>query len=92
MGSKKNFENLSLLVAVQMAGFVALEVVVWVLLLLGIMPPTLVLRDMGAVVIQINSSYLVIAGLVSVLVAGFWVAILSEVFDLIEIKTIKLRF
>jgi len=92
MRSKEAFENLSLLVAIQMAGFVVLELIIWLLLLLGIMPPTLVLKNMGAVVIQINSAYLVIAGLVSVLVAGFWVALLSEVFGLIEIKKIKFKF
>jgi len=91
MRSKDAFENLSLLIAIQMAGFVVLEIVVWVLLLLGIIPPTLVLKNMGDVVIQINSSYLVVAGLISILVAGFWVALLSEVFGLIEIKKIKLK-
>lgn len=92
MGPKKELENLSMLVALQTAGFVVLEAIVWLLLELGIMPPTLILRNMGEMVIEINSAYLVIAGLFAVLVAGFWIALLSEVFGLVEIREIKVKF
>ncbi len=81
-----------MLVALQTAGFVVLEAIVWLLLELGIMPPTLILRNMGEMVIEINSAYLVIAGLFAVLVAGFWIALLSEVFGLVEIREIKVKF
>ena len=69
-----------------------LEAIVWVLLVVGLLPPTLVLKNMGSVVIQINTAYLVVAGLVAVLVAAFWLAILSEVFGFVEIKKVKFKF
>lgn len=75
-----------------MLGFIVFEVIVWILISIGIMPPLLTLRYAGELIIQINSAYLVITGLTSVLIAGFWLAILAEVFDLIEINKVKLKF
>lgn len=91
MVEKATLENLTLLIALQMAGFIVLEVIVWLLLAMGIMPPTLILSKSEMFILQINSGYLVIAGLLSVLVAGFWLALLSEVFGLIEIKSVKIK-
>ena len=91
MIAKNQFENLCMLIALQMAGFVVVEVIVWILLAVGIMPPVLTLSQQGNTLIQINSGYLVVAGLMSMLVAGFWLAILSEVFGIVEIKGTKLK-
>lgn len=89
---KKSAENLALLVAVQMLGFIVLEVIVWLLVSIGWFPPQLILSNSGGVVLQINSAYLIIAGLMSLLVAGFWLAILTEVFGIVEVGRIKLKF
>ena len=91
MTSKSEFENLCLLIALQMAGFIVLEIIIWILLAIGVMPPTLILKRAGDIIIQVNSGYLVIAGLMSVLVAGFWLALLAEVFGFVEIHKVKLK-
>ena len=92
MVKKSSHENLALLIALQMLGFIVLEVMVWVLVAIGVLPPLLTLSHAGGVVIQVNSAYIVIAGLMSILVAGFWLALLAEVFDLIEINDVKIKF
>lgn len=92
MASKQSTENLALLTALEMAGIIVLELVIWVLVLTGFVPPTLAVSSGTEVLFQINASFIVIAGLVFVLVAGFWLALLAEVFGIIEITKIKINF
>ncbi len=81
---------LAKLVGLQMLGFIVLEVLFGLLVLIGVLPPTLILQQEGVIVADINTGYILIAGLMSVLVSGFWVALLVEVFDLSELKKFKL--
>ena len=87
----KSVENLIYLIGIQMIGFVVLEVIVWLLIAVGIIPPMLVLKYENGLLLQINAAYIVIAGLMSLLVAGFWLAILTEVFGIIEVSKVKLK-
>jgi len=91
MTSQKNVENLALLTAIQMLGFIVLEVIVWLLVVIGVLPPLLMLKIQGDVLIQINTAYIVIAGLTCLLVAGFWLALLTEVLGIVELSKVKIK-
>lgn len=91
MAPKGTAENLAMLVSLQMLGFIVLEVVAWLLVAAGVLPPVLTLKNMGTLILQVNTAYIVIAGLLSVLVAGFWLALLTEAFGIVEIKEIKVK-
>ncbi len=91
MVTKSSAENLAVLVALQMAGIIVLEVLLWFCVLIGVIPPSLGVVSDGEVLLQINTGFIVIMGLIFVLVAGFWLAILTEVFNIIEITKIKLK-
>lgn len=91
MITKNDLQNLANLTALQLAGFIVLEVIMWALIALNIVPPTLVLKQIGVVTISINTAFIVVVGLVSVLIAAFWLAVLVE-FDLIKMGNVNIRF
>jgi hypothetical protein len=85
------FENLALITSLEMLGFIVLEVAVWILIAAGILPGQLILRSEPDFILQISTAYLVIGGLLAVLVAGFWLAVLTEVFGIVEINEVKVK-
>ena len=91
MTSKSSLENLALLTALQMLGFIILEVIVWILLTLGVIPPMLMLQSGETFIFQINTAYIVIAGLMVILVSGFWLAVLTELLGVVEIKDMDIK-
>ena len=66
------------LTAAEMVGFILLEVVMWLLVVANFIPPTLVIKRVGLIELSMNTGYLVLIGLVAVLVASFWLAILVQ--------------
>jgi hypothetical protein len=84
-------KNVAMLTALQMSGMIVLEALAWLLVLFGVLPPTLSVVVQGNTVFAMNTGFLVIAGLFIFLVSGFWLAILAEVFGIIEIKEIKIK-
>lgn len=92
MISRKSTENLVLLTILEMIGIILLEVVLWMFVLIGFFPPTVAVVSEGEILLQINTDFIVIAGLMFVLVASFWLALLAEVFGIIEITQIKINF
>ncbi len=82
--------DLAKLTAVEMVGFIALELVLWVLVLADIIPPSIVIKRVGLLEISMNTGYLIIVGLVAVLVASFWLAILVQ-FDMIRLEKMEFR-
>lgn len=80
--------NLARLTAVEMIGFIALELILWVLVLADIIPPSIVIKRVGLLEISMNTGYLIIVGLIAVLVASFWLAILVQ-FDMIRLEKIE---
>ena len=83
--------NLARLTAVEMIGFIALELILWVLVLADIIPPSIVIKRVGLLEISMNTGYLIIVGLVAVLVASFWLAILVQ-FGMIKLEKIEFEF
>lgn len=72
------FMNLLRLTAAEMIGFIFLEVVIWLLIVVNMIPATIVIKRIGLLEISMNTGYLVLIGLVAVLVASFWLAILVQ--------------
>lgn len=83
--------NLARLTAVQMIGFIVLELVLWLFVLADIIPPSIVIKRVGLLEISMNTGYLVIVGLVAMLVASFWIAILVQ-FDIVKLEKIDFQF
>jgi len=83
--------DLARLTAVEMIGFIALELILWVLVLADIIPPSIVIKRVGLLEISMNTGYLIIVGLVAVLVASFWLAILVQ-FGMIKLEKIEFKF
>ncbi len=71
-------ESLLRIVGLQMVGYVVLEVIFAFLVFAGILPPTLTTAIDGNVIVQINTGWIMICGLVAVLLASFWSAVLIE--------------
>ena len=83
---------LAKLVGLQMSGYIVVEVLFGVLISLGLLPTTLSFHQQGVVVAEISTVYVVVIGLVAVLFAGFWVALLVEVFDIFTIAKFDINF
>lgn len=83
--------NLLTLTAIQLAGFVVLELIVFLLISLGVIPPTLVVTQNTLFMIEVNTAYMVVICLLAVLVASLWLAVLVEFTDLVQIKEVKIR-
>lgn len=83
--------NLARLTAVEMIGFIVLELILWVLVLANIIPPSIVIKRVGLLEISMNTGYLIIVGLIAVLVASFWLAILVQ-FGMIKLEKIEFDF
>lgn len=83
--------NLARLTAVEMIGFIALELILWVMVLADLIPPSIVIKRVGLLEISMNTGYLIIVGLVAVLVASFWLAILVQ-FGMIKLEKIEFDF
>jgi hypothetical protein len=66
------------LTAAEMVGFIVLEVIMWLLVVANFIPPTLVIKRVGLIELSMNTGYLVLIGLIAVLVASFWLAILVQ--------------
>ncbi|MCK4327182.1 MAG: hypothetical protein KAW41_01760 [Candidatus Diapherotrites archaeon] len=70
--------NLARITAVEILGFIIFEVVLWLLVLVNVVPASIVIKRVGMIEISMNTGYLAIVGLVAVLVASFWLAILVQ--------------
>ena len=71
--------SLARLTAVEIIGFIIFEVALWVLVLANFVPASIVIKRVDMIEISMNTGYLAIVGLVAVLVASFWLAILVQV-------------
>ncbi|MFC2175262.1 hypothetical protein ACFLQ2_05385, partial [archaeon] len=70
--------SLARLTAVEILGFIIFEILLWLLVLVNIVPASVVIKRVGMVEISMNTGYLAIVGLVAVLVASFWLALLVQ--------------
>ena len=82
--------NLAKLTALQMLGFVVFEIILCILVAVEIVPSAIVIKRIGLLEISMNTGYLVLVGLVSVLVASFWLAILVQ-FKLVKLEEIEIK-
>ncbi len=83
---KKDREKLARLVAWQFAGFVVLEAIVVILILVGLLPPYLDIKSQDGMKFIINSGFLIVVSLIVILTANLWLAILVEVLRVVEMK------
>jgi hypothetical protein len=90
-GDASQLKNLAKLTALEILGFLAFELAVWILVTARVIPPQLSLSQVGVVELTINSAYIVIAGLFAVLVASFWLALLAET-GIVRISEIDVSF
>jgi len=70
--------SLARLTALEIVGFIAFELLLWTLVLIEIVPASIVIKRVGMIEISMNTGYLAIVGLVAVLVASFWLALLVQ--------------
>lgn len=87
----KEVENLAKLVSLQMGGYIILEFVVFFLIVIGVIPQKLFLRQFTSGSLWIDSFFIVIVGLIGILVASFWVGILVTT-DIVKMKEVKISF
>ena len=89
--SKPNqLANLAKLTAVEMIGFIVLELILWLLVIADLIPHSIIIKKVGLLEISMNTGYFVVVGLVAVLVASFWIAILVQ-FGIIKIENIDFK-
>lgn len=84
----KQSENLAKLVEWQLIGFMVLEVVIVLLLLVGLIPPFLTIYHNATYNVVVNTGVLVIVTLIILLTSSLWIAALAEILDMVEVKNI----
>ena len=87
MSKPNQMANLARLTAVQMIGFIVLELLLWLFVLADIIPASIVIKRVGLLEISMNTGYLVVVGLIAVLVASFWIAILVQ-FGIVKLEKV----
>lgn len=92
MTEKRQQILLAKLVGLQMSGYILVEILFGILVAFGVLPAFLSFQREGVIVAEVSTVYVVIIGLVAVLLAGFWVALLVEVFEIFTIKEFDLVF
>jgi hypothetical protein len=81
-------KTLMRIIGLQMIGYIILEVIAALLIYFGLLPGMLTTSFGGNAIVKINTAYIMIVGLVSVLISGLWTAMLVES-ELIEFKNIN---
>jgi hypothetical protein len=81
---KEEHIRLAKFTGLSMSIFILLEFIVVLLIMAGVLPPTVPIPGVG----YINTMWILLGALVSVLVSSFWIAFLNEV-GLIELKEMK---
>jgi hypothetical protein len=85
-GNHDQQKLLAKLISMQIAGYIILEFIVAFLVLINALPAFLPVRSEGIITAEINTYFIVIVGLASVLISAFWVAVLNELAGMIQIK------
>ncbi|GEM_PF-4166197 len=88
MDINEQSKRLAKLFSYQILGYIALEILVLILIGINLIPPVLTVKDIGGVVIGINTGFIVLVGLIVVLTAASWIAILVEVAEILRIKKV----
>ncbi len=83
--------NLLRLTAAEMVGFIVLEVIVWLLVVANVIPATVVIKKIGLLEISMNTGYFVLIGLIAVLIASFWLAILVQS-KIVKLSKVEFNF
>jgi hypothetical protein len=83
----EDIENLTKLTLLEFVGFVILEVLVLVLMTIGVLPATLAIPN---VVGYLNTSYILVVASVIILVAQFWLSLLTE-FGLVRVGKVDFK-
>jgi len=89
--NKTELNSLMQMTGLQIGGFLIFEIIVWVLVLGGILPSTLIVKSFETITVSIHISYILLTGLVSVLIASAWLALLAEM-GIVKIEKVDLKF
>ena len=83
-------DNLGKLMTLQMGGFIVFELVAYGLVAGGLLPSSMVIKQIGSHVLQLNITYMMIAGFIAVLVSAIWVVLLVEA-NVVKIEKIDIK-
>ncbi len=88
MDLNEQSKRLAKLFSYQILGYIALEILVLLLIVSNLLPPTLTVKVIDGTPIGINTGFIVLVGLIVVLTAASWIAVLVEVAEIMRIKKI----
>ncbi len=86
---KDQSEKLAKLLTWQLLGFVVLEILVGILVLVNIIPAFLQIKAIDGTVVGLNAGFIILVALIVILASSAWLAILVEIFGIMEIKKLK---
>ena len=88
---EKDMKSLLKLTGLQMVGLIVIEVIIWMLIVVGLVPSHLIMTTIGVFEFKINTIYIVLVGVVAVLISAFWLALLVQ-YKVVKLKEVKIDF